>query len=209
MKWLRYLVPVGLGLAVFGLDWVNQTLHVLPEFGSVPAVGVLVAPLAEMYYLWQRPLHFRYPLLLSLLLLSFHALIGFNYYTHQAAVQEAAWLGDGWVNRWVDLSMGGVASLVVGVYLLRTYHKVPKRGVDLAKAVLVLLSFGLYSCAILSQGRLTQAWEQFGLSRLWLVMVILVAALAFLVLHLVEVCLMPEPQPPATWGDLIDRKSVV
>lgn len=204
MKYLRYLAPLILALCVWLLDWFNEQIHVLPSFQSTTILLVGVMPLAELYYLWQRPTHFRYPVGLTFLLLGLHAGAGLNFFfSVQKELGQTAWQGLT-LEAWSVRLIGGMAVGIGLLYLLRTHSKQPRYAVDWAKGVLVLLCFGAVAVLALWPG-LGLFLHRHGIERQLFWLIPLGSGLLFWGVHLVEVMFLPERQAPDKAGDLIEE----
>lgn len=205
LQWLRYLAPLLLATLVMLLGQLQAIVPLLPRFSTTTLLVVAVAPLAELYYLWQRPPQFRYPLLLSISLLGFHAGLGLAYWVNARQGHPLLIVADWSLGDLVGLIGTVTAGMVLVVYWLRSWHKHPKRWPDLVKLVLATGLFGGFPAL-----RLLRQWAAGWLPpdgelRIWLGLLALGTAGLFVLVHLIEVLLLPPRVEPTTYEEMIDE----
>ncbi|MEM9983660.1 MAG: hypothetical protein AAF804_01065 [Bacteroidota bacterium] len=200
---IRYIAPIMMVACVFALDWINEILGLLPPFSSVSISLFLILPLAEQYYLWQRPGHFSYTGTLAMLLLCFHATLAVDQYLTWHLAR-----GDGSV-AWADLTqwtrlVKGIFAIGVGLaYVGRTWAKAPRRRIDLLKLLWVECIFLAYGLIMILEG---QSWwasmAELSFSKN-LGRVVLVSSALMALTHLYELFFLPEPKSPDNKDELI------
>ena len=202
---IRYLAPILMAACVFALDWINGILTVLPPFSSVSIDLLLILPLAEQYYLWQRPSHFAYTGTLAVLLLCFHANLALDQYLTWHLARGENGLAWSELTQWTRLAKG-IFSIGVGLaYGGRTWAKTPRRRIDFLKLLWVECIFLSYGLLMILEG---QSWwidlSGVSLSRS-LGIVVLVSSALMALTHLYELFFLPEPKAPDNKDQLISE----
>lgn len=205
LLWLRYLAPVLLSVLVILLDQLSGVLPFIGDFSVVTMLGVAVAPLAELYYLWQRPRDFRYPLLLSICLLGFHGALGLTYWLHARQAAALVLLPGVRMDALAALLLSTSALMVLLVYWLRSLHKQPKRWVDWIKLLLATLFFATFVFDYLLRNWLPDFLPPHTPIRIWIGMALIASAGLFLLFHLIDEMALPARQGPGPYEALIDE----
>jgi len=205
LRWLRYLVPVLLGVLVILLDQISALVPFWSDFSSVTMLSVAIAPLAELYYLWQRPSHLRYPLLLSICLLGFHGALGLTYWLHARQIASLTVMEAVRLDGLAALLLSGSALVVLTVYWLRSLHKHPKRWIDWVKLALANLFFATFVLDYLLRHWLPNFLPPHAPLRIWVGLLLIVSAGLFLLFHLIDEMAMPPLATPDPYDALIQE----
>ncbi len=205
LLWLRYLAPVLLSVLIILLDQLSGILPFIGDFSVVTMLGVAVAPLAELYYLWQRPRHLRYPLLLSICLLGFHGALGLTYWLHAGQAAALTLLPGMRMDALAALLLSGSALMVLLVYWLRSLHKQPQRWVDWVKLGLATVFFATFVFDYLLRNWLPTLLPPHTPIRIWIGMALIASAGLFWLFHLIEEMALPARQEASPYEALIDE----
>jgi hypothetical protein len=193
-----------LGGLVFLLGRLNEGLAFLPPFSTVTMLVVAVAPLAELYYLWQRPLQLRYPILLSISLLSFHGTLGVNYWLLGHDLGSVQLMGTMRLDHLINLMIAMGAAMVLTIYWLRSLHKRPRRGIDWAKLAAASLLFGTIPVDYLLRTYFASLIPPHAPTRIWFGLLLLGSAGLFLLFHLLDEMVLPAPPTEDPYESLIE-----
>jgi len=205
LLWLRYLAPVLLTGLIILLDQLSRFLPFIDDFSVVTMLGVAVAPLTELYYLWQRPRDLRYPLLLSICLLGFHGALGLTYWLHARGVASLLILPGLRMDALAALLLSTSALMVLLVYWLRSLHKQPKRWVDWVKLLLATLFFATFVFDYLLRTWLPNFLPPHTPVRIWIGIALIGSAGLFLLFHLIEEITLPPREGPEPYEALIEE----
>jgi len=195
IKVFQYTAPLILAALVWILASLNRNFHLMAEFSVVGILNIAIAPMAELYYLWQRPTHYRYPVMISVSLLSFHASLGLGNYLTRTGAAESPAFGTFTMGQWMDGAVTIWAAAILILYFLRTYYKKPWRGVDGIKLGLVILLFGAFILGMVAKEWLLGLSGEADMVGIWLGVVILGSIVLFVLAHLIDVLFLSPSIP--------------